>query len=109
MENRSFDHILGWLKPTRPENRRINRKESNPLNASDPNSEKNLRIKRRRFRRHGSGPLVPSHPRADIRIQRHLRRPENERVRPGGGEHGARDGKERHERVQTRVLPVYTS
>lgn len=40
MENRSFDHILGWLKPTRPEIDGLTGKESNPLNASDPNSEK---------------------------------------------------------------------
>ncbi|XP_047319538.1 non-specific phospholipase C1 [Impatiens glandulifera] len=38
MENRSFDHILGWLKTTRPDIDGLTGKESNPLNASDPNS-----------------------------------------------------------------------
>ncbi|KAK8596223.1 hypothetical protein V6N13_000869 [Hibiscus sabdariffa] len=38
MENRSFDHILGWLKSTRPDMDGLSGKESNPLNATDPNS-----------------------------------------------------------------------
>ncbi|XP_047317417.1 non-specific phospholipase C1-like [Impatiens glandulifera] len=38
MENRSFDHILGWLKKTRPDIDGLTGKESNRLNASDPNS-----------------------------------------------------------------------
>ncbi|KAJ4893436.1 Non-specific phospholipase C1 [Raphanus sativus] len=40
MENRSFDHILGWLKSTRPEIDGLTGKESNSLNISDPNSSK---------------------------------------------------------------------
>ncbi|KAK8486528.1 hypothetical protein V6N13_094555 [Hibiscus sabdariffa] len=38
MENRSFDHILGWLKSTRPDVDGLSGEESNPLNATDPNS-----------------------------------------------------------------------
>ncbi|KAH7837996.1 hypothetical protein Vadar_020700 [Vaccinium darrowii] len=38
MENRSFDHVLGWLKKTRPEIDGLTGKESNRLNASDVNS-----------------------------------------------------------------------
>ncbi|XAR60728.1 Phospholipase C [Bertholletia excelsa] len=38
MENRSFDHVLGWLKRTRPDIDGLTGTESNRLNASDPNS-----------------------------------------------------------------------
>ncbi|KAI9109130.1 hypothetical protein K1719_019753 [Acacia pycnantha] len=38
MENRSFDHVLGWLKSTRPEIDGLTGKESNRLLVSDPNS-----------------------------------------------------------------------
>ncbi|PSS09482.1 Non-specific phospholipase [Actinidia chinensis var. chinensis] len=38
MENRSFDHILGWLKRTRPEIDGLTGKESNRVNATDPDS-----------------------------------------------------------------------
>ncbi|KAL9275428.1 Non-specific phospholipase C1-like protein [Drosera capensis] len=38
MENRSFDHIFGWLKPTRPDIDGLTGSEFNLLNASDPNS-----------------------------------------------------------------------
>ncbi|XP_028784727.1 non-specific phospholipase C1 [Neltuma alba] len=38
MENRSFDHVLGWLKSTRPEIDGLTGKESNRLSVSDPNS-----------------------------------------------------------------------
>ncbi|KAM7522079.1 hypothetical protein LguiA_011981 [Lonicera macranthoides] len=38
MENRSFDHILGWLKKTRPDIDGLTGKESNRVNASDPTS-----------------------------------------------------------------------
>ncbi|KAI5675013.1 hypothetical protein M9H77_05963 [Catharanthus roseus] len=40
MENRSFDHILGWLKKTRPDIDGLTGSEFNRLNASDPNSPK---------------------------------------------------------------------
>ncbi|XP_062014940.1 non-specific phospholipase C1 [Rosa rugosa] len=40
MENRSFDHILGWLKSTRPEIDGLTGKESNRLSVSNPNSPK---------------------------------------------------------------------
>uniref|UniRef100_A0A803KRK0 Uncharacterized protein n=1 Tax=Chenopodium quinoa TaxID=63459 RepID=A0A803KRK0_CHEQI len=36
MENRSFDHILGWLKSTRPEIDGLTGNEFNRLNSSDP-------------------------------------------------------------------------
>ncbi|XP_043724147.1 non-specific phospholipase C1-like [Telopea speciosissima] len=39
MENRSFDHILGWLKKTRPDIDGLTGKESNRFSASDPNSD----------------------------------------------------------------------
>lgn len=39
MENRSFDHVLGWLKSTRPEVDGLTGKESNLVNVSDPNSK----------------------------------------------------------------------
>lgn len=38
MENRSFDHVLGWLKSDRPEIDGLTGKESNRVNASDPDS-----------------------------------------------------------------------
>lgn len=38
MENRSFDHILGWLSRTRPDIDGLNGTQSNRLNASDPSS-----------------------------------------------------------------------
>lgn len=38
MENRSFDHILGWLKSSRPEIDGLTGKESNRLSVSDPDS-----------------------------------------------------------------------
>lgn len=39
MENRSFDHVLGWLKSVRPEIDGLTGKESNRVSVSDPNSE----------------------------------------------------------------------
>ncbi|KAL2612915.1 hypothetical protein R1flu_024607 [Riccia fluitans] len=39
MENRSFDHMLGWLKRLNPEIDGLTGTESNPLNASDPSSD----------------------------------------------------------------------
>lgn len=38
MENRSFDHILGWLRATRPDIDGLTGKESNPISTSDPKS-----------------------------------------------------------------------
>lgn len=38
MENRSFDHMLGWMKALNPEINGVNGTESNPLNVSDPSS-----------------------------------------------------------------------
>ena len=38
MENRSFDHILGWLRRRRPDIDGLTGAESNRLNASDPSS-----------------------------------------------------------------------
>ncbi|XP_020217410.1 non-specific phospholipase C1 [Cajanus cajan] len=38
MENRSFDHVLGWLKPSRPDIDGLTGKESNPLSVSSPES-----------------------------------------------------------------------
>ncbi|KAH9603845.1 hypothetical protein KSS87_005965 [Heliosperma pusillum] len=40
MENRSFDHVLGWLKSTRPDIDGLTGSEFNYLNASDPKSPK---------------------------------------------------------------------
>lgn len=37
-ENRSFDHVLGWMKSLNPEIEGITGNESNPLSTSDPNS-----------------------------------------------------------------------
>lgn len=42
MENRSFDHIFGWIKKTRPDIDGLTGQEFNYLNASDPNSPKIL-------------------------------------------------------------------
>ncbi|KAF2291640.1 hypothetical protein GH714_027773 [Hevea brasiliensis] len=38
MENRSFDHVLGWLKSTRPDIDGLTGTESNCISASDPKS-----------------------------------------------------------------------
>ncbi|KAM1494828.1 hypothetical protein ACFXTI_029154 [Malus domestica] len=38
MENRSFDHIFGWLKSTRPDIDGLNGNESNPISVSLPGS-----------------------------------------------------------------------
>ncbi|KAF6153582.1 hypothetical protein GIB67_027449 [Kingdonia uniflora] len=38
MENRSFDHVLGWLKSTQPGIDGLTGQESNRVNTSDPNS-----------------------------------------------------------------------
>ncbi|MBA0678561.1 hypothetical protein Goari_019900, partial [Gossypium aridum] len=38
MENRSFDHLLGWLKSTRPDIDGLSGRESNSVNVADPNS-----------------------------------------------------------------------
>ncbi|KAG0466455.1 hypothetical protein HPP92_018035 [Vanilla planifolia] len=38
MENRSFDHMLGWLKSSRPEIDGLTGRESNRLSVSDPDS-----------------------------------------------------------------------
>ncbi len=40
LENRSFDHMLGWLKAEMPEVDGLTGKEWNPMNCSDPKSEK---------------------------------------------------------------------
>ncbi|KDP43231.1 hypothetical protein JCGZ_22783 [Jatropha curcas] len=40
MENRSFDHMLGWMKKLNPEINGVDGREWNPLNTSDVNSEK---------------------------------------------------------------------
>nr|GEU41542.1 non-specific phospholipase C1 [Tanacetum cinerariifolium] len=39
MENRSFDHILGWIKKTRPDIDGLTGNEFNQVNASDPASK----------------------------------------------------------------------
>ncbi|KAJ3669634.1 hypothetical protein LUZ60_011584 [Juncus effusus] len=39
MENRSFDHILGWLKKSRPDIDGLTGSEFNRVNVSDPDSE----------------------------------------------------------------------
>ena len=39
MENRSFDHVFGWLKATRPDIDGLTGKESNRVIVSDPDSE----------------------------------------------------------------------
>ncbi|KAK7301765.1 hypothetical protein RJT34_12639 [Clitoria ternatea] len=38
MENRSFDHVLGWLKSTRPEIDGLTGSESNRISVADPTS-----------------------------------------------------------------------
>lgn len=39
-ENRSFDHVLGWMKSLNPEINGVTGSESNPLSTSDPNSKR---------------------------------------------------------------------
>ncbi|KAJ4982107.1 hypothetical protein NE237_032944 [Protea cynaroides] len=39
-ENRSFDHMLGWMKPLNPEINGVTGNESNPLSTTDPNSKR---------------------------------------------------------------------
>lgn len=41
-ENRSFDHMLGWMKSLNPEINGVTGSESNPISASDPNSRRVL-------------------------------------------------------------------
>ncbi|KAK3005475.1 hypothetical protein RJ639_017508 [Escallonia herrerae] len=38
MENRSFDHMLGWMKKLNPEINGVTGSESNPTSATDPHS-----------------------------------------------------------------------
>ncbi|KAL5720083.1 phospholipase C [Ranunculus cassubicifolius] len=38
MENRSFDHMLGWMKSLNPEINGVDGTQSNPLNTTDPTS-----------------------------------------------------------------------
>eukprot|EP01018_Ginkgo_biloba_P002014 Gb_00801 [translate_table: standard] len=38
MENRSFDHILGWMKRLNPQIDGVTGSESNPVSTADPNS-----------------------------------------------------------------------
>ncbi|KAJ8621167.1 hypothetical protein MRB53_029696 [Persea americana] len=40
MENRSFDHMIGWMKRDNPEINGVTGSESNLLNATDPNSQR---------------------------------------------------------------------
>lgn len=40
MENRSFDHMLGWMKKLNPEINGVNGSESNLLSTTDPNSKR---------------------------------------------------------------------
>ncbi|XP_034886910.1 non-specific phospholipase C2 isoform X1 [Populus alba] len=40
MENRSFDHMLGWMKKINPEINGVDGTQWNPLNISDPSSQK---------------------------------------------------------------------
>ncbi|CAK9184403.1 unnamed protein product [Ilex paraguariensis] len=40
MENRSFDHMLGWMKELNPEINGVDGSESNPMSTTDPNSPK---------------------------------------------------------------------
>ena len=40
MENRSFDHMIGWMKKINPEINGVDGSQSNPLSTTDPNSEK---------------------------------------------------------------------
>ena len=39
-ENRSFDHMLGWMKSLNPEIDGVTGSESNPISTSDPNSNR---------------------------------------------------------------------
>ncbi|MCI33492.1 non-specific phospholipase C3-like, partial [Trifolium medium] len=39
-ENRSFDHMLGWMKPLNPEIDGVTSSESNPISTSDSNSNR---------------------------------------------------------------------
>ncbi|XP_028805293.1 non-specific phospholipase C2 [Neltuma alba] len=39
MENRSFDHMLGWMKKLNPEIDGVDGSQSNPLSVKDPKSE----------------------------------------------------------------------
>ncbi|KAI5673769.1 hypothetical protein M9H77_14133 [Catharanthus roseus] len=38
MENRSFDHMIGWMKKLNPEINGVTGSESNPISTNDPNS-----------------------------------------------------------------------
>ncbi|KAB2021346.1 hypothetical protein ES319_D07G132800v1 [Gossypium barbadense] len=40
MENRSFDHMLGWMKKINPQINGVDGTEWNPLSTTDPNSKK---------------------------------------------------------------------
>ncbi|XP_024028148.1 non-specific phospholipase C2 isoform X2 [Morus notabilis] len=40
MENRSFDHMLGWMKRLNPEIDGVDGSESNPISTTDPNSRR---------------------------------------------------------------------
>ncbi|XWS52612.1 hypothetical protein CRYUN_Cryun11dG0085800 [Craigia yunnanensis] len=40
MENRSFDHMLGWMKKSNPAINGVDGTEWNPLSTTDPNSKK---------------------------------------------------------------------
>ncbi|WMV07239.1 hypothetical protein MTR67_000624 [Solanum verrucosum] len=40
MENRSFDHMLGWMKKLNPEINGVDGSESNPISTSDPKSRR---------------------------------------------------------------------
>ncbi|KAL8545072.1 hypothetical protein ACS0TY_005319 [Phlomoides rotata] len=40
MENRSFDHMLGWMKKLNPEINGVDGSESNPANTTDPKSNR---------------------------------------------------------------------
>ena len=40
MENRSFDHMLGWMKKINPEINGVDGTQWNLLNSSDPSSQK---------------------------------------------------------------------
>uniref|UniRef100_A0A0C9QTN8 TSA: Wollemia nobilis Ref_Wollemi_Transcript_10289_1948 transcribed RNA sequence n=1 Tax=Wollemia nobilis TaxID=56998 RepID=A0A0C9QTN8_9CONI len=40
MENRSFDHMLGWMKRLNPEIEGVTGRESNPVSTKDPNSSR---------------------------------------------------------------------
>lgn len=40
MENRSFDHMLGWMKKINPEINGVDGSESNAISVTDPNSQR---------------------------------------------------------------------